>query len=56
MTELTKHLYPALGALLLLAVLAPTLIQLAAVVVPLAVITELVIVAVRLVWFHTTRY
>ena len=53
MSELTKHLYPALGALLLLAVLAPTLIQLAAVVVPLAVIAGVVIIVVRLVWFYT---
>ena len=56
MNELMKHLYPALGALLLLAVLAPALIQVVVALVPLVVIAGLVIVVVRLVWFYTNRY
>jgi hypothetical protein len=46
----------AVGALFLLAVLAPMLIQLIAVVVPLVVIAGTVIVVVRLTWFYTNRY
>ena len=56
MSTLTKPLYMAVGALFFLASLAPVLIQLFAVLVPLVVLTGLVIVVVRLVWFYTDRY
>jgi uncharacterized membrane protein len=53
---MTRQLYIAIGALFLLAFLTPILIKLAVAVVPLVVITGLVVVIVRLVWFYTDRY
>lgn len=51
-----KHLYRTVGALLLLAMLAPALVKLFAAAVPLLVIAGLVVVVVRLVWSYTNRY
>jgi uncharacterized membrane protein len=53
---MTRQLYFSVGALFLLAILAPVLIQVLAVVVPLVVVIGLVVVVVRLVWFYTSRY
>lgn len=46
----------AVGALCLLVMLAPLIVQVVAVLVPLVIVVGLVIVAVRLVWFYTNRY
>lgn len=56
MKELTKPLYMAIGALCLLVILAPLIVQVVAVLVPLVLVGGLVIVVVRLVWFYTSRY
>ena len=56
MNELTKPLYMTVGALCLLVVLAPLVVQVVAVLVPLLLVGGLVIVVVRLVWFYTNRY
>jgi hypothetical protein len=58
MSAMTKPLYMAVGALCLLVILAPLVVQVVAVLVPLLVVCGLVIVVVRLVWFTptATRY
>jgi uncharacterized membrane protein len=53
---MTRQLHFFVGALFLLAILTPVLIQVLAVVVPLVVVIGLVVVVVRLVWFYTSRY
>jgi predicted membrane channel-forming protein YqfA (hemolysin III family) len=55
MSHLTKPLYTALGALCVVAVLAPLLVQLVVTIVPLVVVGGLVFVVGRLTWFYTNR-
>lgn len=56
MNELTKPLYMAAGPLCLLVVLAPLVVQVVALLVPLLIVGGLVVIVVRLVWFYTNRY
>jgi hypothetical protein len=51
-----RRLYLAVGALLVLASLAPVLIQLFAAAVPVVVVVGATVIASRLVWFYTNRY
>lgn len=55
MSELVKQLWSVVGALVVLAVLAPIVIRLVAAVLPVLLAVVGVIVGVRLVWFYTNR-
>ena len=56
MRGMTSQLYVGVACLFMLAMLAPLLIQLFVVMVPVLLIGGLVMVVVRLVWFYTSRY
>jgi hypothetical protein len=51
-----RRCYLAVGALLVVASLAPVLIQLFAAAVPLLVVAGATVIIARLVWFYTNRY
>lgn len=53
---MTRQLYMAIAALVLLTFLMPVLIQATAILLPSVVIVGLVVIVVRLVWFYTNHY
>lgn len=55
MSELIKHLWSLVGALVVLAVVGPIVVRLVVAVLPVLLAVVGVIAGVRLVWFYTNR-